>query len=88
MLYTLPDGREIELEQVIRVSKIRDEGMDSNSIEYSKLTFHINLSDQETIEVCLQYHYADWAEQKKRLKQVRDDLLEAIWDNDLKVDDS
>lgn len=88
MPYTLPDGRELDLERVIRVSKIRDEGIDSNSIEYSKLSFHIYLVDQEAIEVCLHYHYADWADRKKRLKQVRDDLLEALRDNDLKVDDT
>lgn len=78
MLYTLPDGREIDLDQVIRVSRIRDEGMDSNSIEYSKLSFHVYFSERETVEVWVQYHYADWAEQKKRLKQIRDDLLKAI----------
>ena len=88
MLYTLPDGRSFELEKVIRVSGIRDEGEDARTIGYSSLSFHIHLSGNEVIEVAVHYLYADWAQQKKRLAAIRDDLLNAIHAQGGEVDDT
>ncbi len=87
MLYTLPDGRSFELDLVTRVSRIRDEGEDASSIEYSKLSFHIYFSDRDTIEVIQQYHYSDWAVQKKNLNRIRAELLNSIKNNGGEVDD-
>ncbi len=88
MLYTLPDQRSFELEDIARVSNIRDHGDDPSSIVYSKISFHISFQGNEFIEVALQYHFADWAEQKMKLKGIRNDLLEAIRANGGEVDDS
>ncbi|MBW6513986.1 MAG: hypothetical protein K0B87_04435 [Candidatus Syntrophosphaera sp.] len=75
MLYKLPDGREIVLEDVVRVSKVRDMGEDDRSIEMSKLSFTIYIGQEETIEVSEQYHFADWVDKKKKLDLVQHDLV-------------
>ena len=75
MLYKLPDGREIVLEDVVRISKVRDQGDDDKSIELSKLSFTIFIGKEETIEVSEQYHFSDWAEKKKKLDLVQQDLV-------------
>ncbi|MDD3464674.1 MAG: hypothetical protein PHH07_04235 [Candidatus Cloacimonetes bacterium] len=88
MLYSLPDGRCFELEQVSRVSRIRDEGMGFGPVDYSKLTFRISLRVNEVVEVTLLYLYSDWVEQKKKLASIRADLLKKLRDNGINVDDS
>jgi hypothetical protein len=88
MLYTLPDGRSFELEQVSRVSRIRDGGVDAGPIGYSKLAFHISFRGNEVIEVELPYLYSDWVEQKKKLNCIREGLLQSIREYGGEVDDS
>lgn len=88
MLYTMPDGRSFELDKVTRVSKVRDNGEDPNSIEYSTVSFHIHLSGNEVLNVSQNYHYADWSEQKKKLTGIRNDLLAALSEHNIEVDDS
>lgn len=78
MLYTLPDGRIVKLEDILRVSQVRDQGSDSNSIGYSKMSFTIHLKKREEIEVSKQYHFSDWAEAKIQLVHTREDLM-AKW---------
>ncbi len=87
MKHTLPDGRSFQLENVLRVSKIRDEGLAGDLVEYSRLSFHITVADGEAIEVSFKYLYADWPEQKKRLSRIRENLLNALKDKGLEVDD-
>ena len=76
------------LDKVLRVSKIRDAGVTGDLVEYGRLSFNITVADSETIEVSFQYLYSDWPEQKKRLSQIREKLLEAIREMGLEVDDS
>lgn len=75
MIYTLPDGHRLKLENVLRVSQVRDLGSDSGSIGYSKMAFTIHLTKHEELEITEQYHYSDWAEAKRKLIQTREELI-------------
>lgn len=78
MEFILPDGKILELEQVRKVSRIRDLGLEKDSIEYSKIAFEINLKGHKIIEVGERYHYADWAEKLKKLTTIRNNLINAL----------
>ena len=78
MEFILPDGKIIELEKVRRVSRIRDLGLENDSIEYSKIAFEIHLKGHKIIEVGERYHYADWAEKLKKLTTIRNNLINAL----------
>jgi hypothetical protein len=80
MRYVLPDGRSLELNDVVRVSKVRDMGEDASSIEYSKLSFCIYLKGNELIEVSEKYHFSDWSDKKKTLSLIREDLMKNLKD--------
>ncbi len=77
MSYTLPSGRSINLENVVRISKIRDEG-DSSSIELSRISFRVYLDNQEAIEIFEQYHFADWSDKKRKLAAIRENLVTLV----------
>lgn len=76
MLYDLPDGRKVVLEDIVRISKVRDQGDDENSIGMSKMSFKIHLKNDEIIEIAEQYHFADWGKTKKDLEKIYADLLD------------
>lgn len=78
MEFILPDGKILELEQVRKVSRIRDLGLEKDSIEYSKIAFEIHLKGHKIIEVGERYHYADWAEKLKKLTTIRNNLINAL----------
>ena len=78
MEFILHDGKIIELEKVRRVSRIRDLGLENDSIEYSKIAFEIHLRGHNVIEVSERYHYADWSERMKKLTSVRNNLINAL----------
>ncbi len=78
MLYNLPNGKSIELDMVNRISRIRDQGEDAGSIGYRKMIFTIHLSNRDTVEVSEQYHFSDWSDKKRKLNNVRADLV-AKW---------
>ena len=78
MEFILHDGKIIELEKVRRVSRIRDLGLENDSIEYSKIAFEIHLRGHKVIEVSERYHYADWSERMKKLTSVRNNLINAL----------
>jgi len=86
MTYTLPDGQSFKLDKVLRVSKIRDEDVNKELVQYSTLYFNITLADSKSIVVSIKYLYSDWAEQKKKLTQIREDVLKALQDSGLEVD--
>lgn len=86
MTYTLPDGRSFQLDKVLRISKIRDENVDKELVQYSNFYFHITLADAKSLVVSIKYLYSDWFEQKKKLEKIRDDLLKALQDRGLEVD--
>ncbi len=75
MLYTLPDGKTIALERIQSVSTVRDHGRDEGSIDMSRLGFTIHLAKREIVEVTEPYHFADWADVKKHLNRIRDDII-------------
>ncbi len=75
-LYTLPNGREVVLEEIIRLSKVRDQGDDERSIGLSKMSFSIYLKNNEMIEIIEKYHFADWGKTKKNLDKLHSDLME------------
>ena len=78
MEFILPDGKILELEQVRKVYRIRDLGLEQDSIEYSKIAFEIHLKGHKIIEVGERYHYADWAEKLKKLTTIRNNLINAL----------
>lgn len=75
MTYNLPSGKQIVLEDVIRVSKIRDQSTTDTCVFLSKLTFSIYLNGESTIEITEPYHFSDWSEKKLKLNQLRSDLV-------------
>ncbi len=76
MVYSLPDGKQVDLNRVRRISMVRDFGQDKTSIDKCKLGFSIHLDRREVIEVTDIYHYSDWAAVKKRMNDLRKDLYE------------
>ncbi|PKN73074.1 MAG: hypothetical protein CVU50_04790 [Candidatus Cloacimonetes bacterium HGW-Cloacimonetes-3] len=78
MLYTLPDGRIVDLTCVSDVSPIRDFGVDSKSIVKSRLGFTIFLNKREMLDVVDYYHFSDWAIVKKRLNMIREEILSSL----------
>ncbi len=79
ILYTLPDGKKIDLTRVESISKIREYGQAGRIIEKQLIGFAIHLKNNETIEVKEEYHFSDWAEVKIRLSKLRDDII-AHWE--------
>jgi len=75
MLYNLPNGRSVELSDVRRISKVRDQGDDMSTIGYRKMVFTIHMNNRDIVEVSEQYHYSDWMDKKKELNNVRADLV-------------
>ncbi|HPI26455.1 MAG TPA: hypothetical protein PLO57_08340 [Candidatus Cloacimonadota bacterium] len=78
MLYTLNDGREVDLSRVVDVSAIRDEGLDPSSISNSRIAFHIRVKSGSSILVEKKYHFADWAAKKKELDLERKAFVNAL----------
>ncbi len=78
MLYTLNDGREVDLSRVMDVSAIRDEGLDPSSISNSRIAFHIRVKSGSSILVEKKYHFADWAAKKKELDLERKAFVNAL----------
>lgn len=78
MIFTLPDGRTLDTDSIKQVSSIRDLGQDAKSIDRCILSFSVYLKDGPTITVSDYYHYADWAEVKKRLSTLRKNLADLI----------
>jgi hypothetical protein len=79
MLFTLPDGRIIDLECVSTVSTIRDYGSDPRSIDRHILGFSIYLKKKrEVVEVLDTYHFNDWAEARLRLKKTREEIVNRL----------
>ncbi len=76
MNYTLPSGQVIDLARVSSVSKIRDFGRDSKSIDRHLIGFTVHLHKREVVEVTDFYYYSDWAEVKSRLKKLREDIID------------
>ena len=76
MNYTLPDGRTIDLAKVSSISKVRDFGRDSKTIDLHQIGFTIHLQRREIVEILDQYHYSDWAEVKTRLKRLREQIIQ------------
>jgi UDP-N-acetylmuramate-alanine ligase len=82
MVYTLPNGQVIELSTISSVSSIRDYGHDPKSIDKHMIGFTIRLKGREIVEVTENYHFSDWSEVKKRVKQLREDII-ALWQEDV-----
>lgn len=78
MIFTLHDGQEVDLQRVVDVSSIRDEGLDPTSISLSRIAFHIRVKSGGTIIVHKNYHFSDWAEAKKALEVERKTLIEKL----------
>jgi len=81
MIYKLPDGKQIDLSRVRRISSVRDFGQDKTSIEKSKLGFTVHLDRREVMEIWEYYHYSDWAAVKKKMCDLRADLY-AKWETE------
>jgi len=81
MIYTLPNGQNVDLAKVTNVSRIRDMGHDSKSIDKQKIGFTISLKNREIIDVVDYYHYSDWADVKNRLNLIRKQVI-AKWEQE------
>lgn len=79
MVYNLPNGAQVDLSRVRRISSVRDFGQDNTSIDKSKIGFTIHLDNREIVEVIDYYHYSDWAEVKKKMCDIRKDVY-AKWE--------
>ncbi len=75
MIYTLPDGRQVDLSKVESISKIRDYGQVDNIVQKYLIGFSIRLTNKEIIEVKDIYHYSDWSEVKLRMNKLREDII-------------
>lgn len=78
MLYTLPNGKEIDIEKITTVSPVRDLGPDPLSIDLCRLGFNIHLRKKEIIQVSEHYHYNDWAEVRGKLNGIRNEILKLV----------
>ncbi|HNQ43166.1 MAG TPA: hypothetical protein PKI59_02000 [Candidatus Cloacimonadota bacterium] len=78
MKYTLPNGKQIDIERIVSVSPVRDLGPDPKSIDLSRLGFSIHLRKREIVEVVDNYHYNDWAEVRSQLNKIRDEILKLV----------
>ncbi len=75
MLYTLPDGRIVDLSCVSNVTTVRDLGVDPNTIFRSRIGFSIFLKKREILDVVGYYHYNDWATVRNGLNKIREEIL-------------
>jgi len=76
MLYTLPNSHTVDLSKVSGISKIRDYGRDSKTIDLHLVGFAIHLQKREIVEVTESYSFSDWADAKIKLKALREDIIE------------
>jgi hypothetical protein len=76
MLYSLPNGQKVDLTKVSSISKIRDYGRDSKTIDVHLVGFAIHLQKREIVEVTESYYFSDWAVAKKKLKALHADIIE------------
>ncbi|MDD2684314.1 MAG: hypothetical protein PHY21_09365 [Candidatus Cloacimonetes bacterium] len=68
MIFTLHDGQEVDLQRVVDVSSIRDEGLDPTSISLSRIAFHIRVKSGGTIIVHKNYHFQTGRKRKRLLR--------------------
>ena len=77
MYYILKDGRKVDLSRVVEVSEIRDEGLDTDTISESALSFSIRIKGSSSMKVPRNYHFADWGNEKLDLRKERSRLISA-----------
>jgi hypothetical protein len=75
MIFTLSDGRSFDTKDVREVSTIRDYGQEKSTIELSKLAFTVYFKTGKSIQIADFYHYSDWSAAKKRLSEVREQIV-------------
>lgn len=80
MIYTLANGTNINLENIYEVSEIKDYGKDEKTIDESTISFTIRFKSGKSKKVSMNYHYSEWFDVFKQLKQVRMDIIEN-WEN-------
>ena len=78
MIYTLADGRNINIGEVKSVSTVRDYGDDPKMIGMCRFSFVIYMKDNTNIRVSEHYHYADWVEVRARLNAVRTEIMRLV----------
>lgn len=78
MKFTLPDGQNIETGLIKEITTVRDHGADPKSIDRSILSFTIHLKGAPSVKVSEYYHFADWAEAKLRLNNLRTQLCALV----------
>jgi hypothetical protein len=76
MKYTLVDGNHIELDNIYEVSEIKDNGFDNHTIDQSTISFVIRFKSGKSKKISMNYHYSDWFDVYKKLKAVRNDIVE------------
>lgn len=81
MKFTLPDGQNIETDLIKEITTVRDHGVDPKSIDRSILSFTIHLKGAPSVKVSEYYHFADWAEAKMRLINLRKQLCAMVDQN-------
>ncbi|MDP2173385.1 MAG: hypothetical protein Q8M98_08300 [Candidatus Cloacimonadaceae bacterium] len=77
-MYKLPNGRQLKLEEVESVSRVKDLGQDTSTIGYSRLGFSIFMKSGRTVDVVDKYHFSDWADVKKKLSLIREEIVAKV----------
>jgi len=75
MIFTLSDGRSFDTKDVRDISAIKDYGQEKSSIELSRLAFSVYFKTGKSIQISDYYHFSDWAAAKKRLSQIREQII-------------
>ncbi|MDY0152335.1 MAG: hypothetical protein RBS43_08700 [Candidatus Cloacimonas sp.] len=74
MIYKLPSGQLIDTSMISSVSTVRDLGKNPKTIDTNLIGFTIRMKGREIIDVTDDYHFCDWAEVKKNLKHIREEI--------------
>lgn len=88
MSYKLPDGKEIDLNEVRSVTPLREKDKSTNVMTDNRIGFTINLKNHERIEFSEIYHYSDWGPVRLKVKQTRDELISKLKEIDPSFSDS
>lgn len=75
MIFTLNDGRSFDTKDIRDISAIRDYGEAKESIGMSKLAFTVYFRTGKSIQITDNYHFSDWAQAKKRLSEIREQII-------------
>ena len=75
-LYTLQNGEKIKLSEIYEIGKLEDNGENRHNFLLFKWSFTITFKNRDIKNVEEAYRYSDWGEARKKLEEIRDDLIQ------------